>query len=97
MKIKEYEVPQELVESIQARQLELESIKDLLAFLYSTTQYTIDTNKLERLEKEFKQLSTEYNLLKEKVEEIFIADYDRAKTSWSLDFNTNIVTVVEND
>ena len=48
-------------------------------------------------EKEFKQLSTEYNLLKEKVEEIFIADYDRAKTSWSLNFNTNIVTVVEND
>lgn len=97
MKIREYEVPQELVESIQTRQLELESVKDLLAFLYSTTQYNIDTKKLERLEKEFKQLNIEYNLLKEKVEEIFIAEFDRAKTSWNLDFNTNIVTVVEND
>lgn len=97
MRIEEYKVPQELVESIQTRQLELESIKDLLAFLYSTTQYEVDTKKLEHLEKEYKELSIEYNLLKEEVEEIFISEFNRARTSWNLDFNTNIVTVVEND
>ena len=37
----------------------------------------------------------EYNLLRQKITDMVPAEFDKSKTSWNLDFATNLVTVIE--
>ena len=92
------DVDKELSNAIEARQIEMDSVKNLLGFAYSTTTYTIPESRIEKLEKEFNEINTEYNLLKNQIELIAIpSDFNKAKTSWNLEFNNAEVTVTEND
>ena len=44
------------------------------------------------------EINTEYNLLKNQIELIAIpSDFNKAKTSWNLEFDNSEVTVTEND
>ena len=75
-----------------------DSIKNLLGFAYSTTTYAIPESRIEKLEQEFNEINTEYNLLKNQIELIAIpSDFNKAKTSWNLEFDNSEVTVTEND
>lgn len=98
--MKEYqvEISKELSESVEATQLELQSVKDLLGFCYSTTAYTIPEERINKLEKEYKELDIKYNILKQEVENLSVkSSANKMTTSWSLDFKTHIVTVTENE
>lgn len=97
MKTEVYDVPAELVETIQAIQYELDGLKNMLGFAYSTTEYVIPESRIKKLEKDYLDTNARYNLAKNEVENIFINNFDRSKTSWNLDFDTKKVTVVEND
>lgn len=91
-------IDESLSSAVQARQMELDSIKNLLGFAYSTTTYAIPESRIEKLEKEFNEINTEYNLLKNQIELIAIpSDFNKAKTSWNLEFDNSEVTVTEND
>ena len=92
------EIPIELSESVEATQLELNGIKQMLGFAYSTTEYNIPEERIAKLEKEFKDTNAKYEILKGQVEDVAVpAEFDKAVTSWSLDFKTHIVTVTTND
>lgn len=92
------DVDKELSNAIEARQIEMDSLKNLLGFAYSTTAYTIPEERIKKLEKEFNELNAEYNLLKNKIELEYIPnDYNKAKTVWNLDFNNSTLKVTEND
>lgn len=88
-----YDVPVELVEAIQARQIELDGLKNMLAFCYSTTDYIIPEERITKLENDYNDKFTEYSLLKLKVEDIFSSDFNNSKMNWSLDFSTCKVRV----
>ena len=48
MKQYKVEVPKELTDSVQGAQLELQGIKDLLGFAYSTTEYNIPEERIKK-------------------------------------------------
>jgi len=87
-----------LCDSVQAAQLELQNIKDLLGFAYSSTEYNIPEERIAKLEKEFSELNAKYTLLKQQVESVAVpVEKNKLTTSWSLDFDTSTVTITEND
>ena len=95
MKETTFEIDPALSESIQARQIELDGIQRMLAFAWSTTEYTIPQEKIDELKEDYNKTNLEYNLLRQKITDMVPAEFDKAKTSWNLDFATHKVTVIE--
>ncbi len=89
-------IPAELSDEIQACQIELEGLKQLIAFLMSNTEYVIPEERIVGLQKDFMAKNKIYNDLKLKVEDFVPADFDKSKTSWNLDFTTYSVEITEN-
>lgn len=95
MKETSFEIDHALSEAIQARQVELDGIQRMLAFAWSTTEYQIPQDKIDELKADYNKTNLEYNLLRQKITDMVPAEFDKSKTSWNLDFATNMVTVVE--
>ncbi len=88
-------IPLELSDEIQACQIELDGLKQLIAFLLSNSEYIIPEEKINKLQKDFIEKNKIYNDLKLKVEDYIPADFNKTKTSWSLDFATQNVEIIE--
>lgn len=88
-------IPTELSDSIQACQIELDGLKELIAFLLASVEYNIPEERINKLQKDFINVNKTYNELKLKVEDYIPVDFDKSKTSWNLDFSTGSVEVVE--
>lgn len=98
MRTKDVKIEMDLVNAVQERQIEMESLKNLLGFAYSTTAYVVPEERIKKLEKQFMDTSAEYELLKNKVDALVVPeDFNRSKSDWNLDFSTGIVTVTEHD
>ena len=95
MKETTFEIDHALSEAIQARQVELDGIQRMLAFAWSTTEYTIPQDKIDELKEDYNKTNLEYNLLRQKITDMVPPEFDKSKTSWNLDFATHMVTVVE--
>ncbi len=95
MKETTFEIDHALTEAIQARQVELDGIQRMLAFAWSTTEYQIPQEKINELKEEYNKTNLEYNLLRQKITDMVPKEFDKSKTSWNLDFATNVVTVIE--
>lgn len=88
-------IPMELSDNIQRIQVELDGLKQLIGYLLSTEEYNIPVEKIEKLQEEFIMKNKIYNELKLKVEDYIPEDFDKNKTSWTLDFSTYQVEIVE--
>ena len=88
-------VPEELSDGIQACQVELTGLKDLISYLLANTEYNIPEERIEALERRFMAQTKLYNDLKLKVEDYIPSDFDKTKTSWNLDFATYTVEIIE--
>ena len=88
-------IPLELSDGIQACQIELDGLKQLIGFLLSSVEYNIPEEKINKLQQDFMKKNKEYNDLKLQVENYIPADFDKNKTSWNLDFSTYEVEIVE--
>lgn len=95
MKQTTFQIDPALSEAIQARQIELDGIQRMLAFAWSTTEYQIPQEKIDELKADYNKTNLEYNLLRQKITDMVPAEFDKARTSWNLDFATNEVTVIE--
>lgn len=90
-------VSQELCDAIKTRQVELEGIRNLIAYCLSQKEYDIPVERLADLQNKYTLVFQEYEVLKGEVEKLFINDVDRNKTSWDLNFDTCEVTITVND
>lgn len=88
-------VPTELSDAIQACQVEMDGLKQLIGYAMSTTDYTIPQSKIDELQDKFMSKNKVYNQLKDEVEKLIPADFDKTKTNWSLDFATHQAEVIE--
>lgn len=88
-------VPAELSNAIQSCQVEMDGLKQLIGYAMSTTDYVIPQEKIDELQKQFMVKNREYNQLKEDVEKLIPADFDKSRTNWSLDFSTYQVEIIE--
>lgn len=95
MKETTFQIDPALSDAIQARQIELDGIQRMLAFAWSTTEYTIPQEKIDELKADYNKTNLEYNLLRQKITDMVPEDFDKSKTSWNLDFATHTVSVVE--
>ena len=95
MKQTTFQIDPALSEAIQARQIELDGIQRMLAFAWSTTEYQIPKEKIDELKADYNKTNLEYNLLRQKITDMAPAEFDKARTSWNLDFATNEATVIE--
>ena len=88
-----FDVPAELCDALEAKQYEVNGLQKLIAFALSmNNEYQVADDKFARLQKEFIKANAEYELLKEKVEDLF-GDIDKTRASWNLDFRTKKVVV----
>lgn len=95
MKTFEFKVDRSICEALEDAQLSKASLSDLYAFsLGNQARYSIPDEKIEQLELKVVEANKRYELLKAEVEKVFVG-VDKTKASWSLDFNTGIVTVNE--
>lgn len=88
-----FTVDSALAEAIQARQVELDGLQRMLAFAWSTTEYQIPKERIDELKEDYNKTNLEYNLLRQKITDMVPEDFDKSRTSWNLDFATNVVTV----
>ena len=95
MKETTFKIDHALSEAIQTRQVELDGLQRMLAFAWSTTEYTIPQEKIDELKEDYNKTNLEYNLLRQKITDMVPAEFDKTKTSWNLDFATHKVTVIE--
>ena len=95
MKEMEFKIDQALCDMIEERQYELDGLKNLLGFAWSTTEYQIPQEKIKELQDRFNLVNKEYNILKEQITNMIPDDYNRENTSWNLDFKDCIVHVTE--
>lgn len=95
MKQTTFQIDPALSEAIQARQIELDGIQRMLAFAWSTTEYNIPQEKINELKADYNKTNLEYNILRQQVTDMVPEDFDKSITTWSLDFATNTVTVIE--
>lgn len=89
-------VPTDLSDAIQACQIEMDGLKQLIGYAMAATDYVIPQEKIDELQNKFMLKNKEYNQLKEQVEKLIPVDFDKTKTNWSLDFATYQVEVIEN-
>ena len=58
-----FTIDENLRDAIQARQIEMEGLQNLIGFAMSTTQYNIPKEKITEMRKEYNDKLFEYNLL----------------------------------
>lgn len=90
-------IPKELNDALQQRQIELDGIQRLLAFAWSTTEYQIPEDRINKLQAEYNRINNEYSILKDQVTDIVTVGIDRERASWNLNFDTNTVTLYVKD
>lgn len=95
MRTFEMKIDESLCNMIEQRQYELAGLKDLLGFAWSNTTYNIPQEKIAELEAKHNMVNKEYELLKETITNLIPEDFDRSKTSWTLNFTDKTVYVTE--
>lgn len=86
------EVSQELCDKIEALQYEVESRKDLIAFILSNDMKT-NSIQFEKYNKEYLEFFKKYNLAKQELVNKYFPNIQYSH--WNLDFSSRIVTVEE--
>lgn len=90
-----FTIDENLRDAIQARQIEMEGLQNLIGFAMSTTQYNIPKEKITEMRKEYNDKLFEYNLLKDEISNIIPKEYQEDKYSWQLDFTEATVSIYE--
>lgn len=95
MERKDIKIAEELVQTIQAKQMEVNGLKDLYGFAISTSAYEIPQEKIDKLQKQYMDANAEFELAKLEVEKTFVTEGIpvNTRTNWNLDYNTGICTV----
>lgn len=83
---------QELINLIEALHYEVNSRKDLIAFMLNSDMRT-DTAAYERYNKEYMEFYIQYNKAKNKLEEMYVRTAVKNPINWNLDFETGEVTI----
>lgn len=91
-----FKIDESLRDAIQARQIEMDGLQNLIGFALSTTQYNIPTEKITSMRKEYEDTLYEYNLLKGEVDKLIPVEYKLEKYSWQLDFTEGVISIYEN-
>lgn len=84
-------IDESLVSAINARQIKLDSLKKLISFALSGYE-DISEQDVCDLKEEYLEIYTEYELLKNKVQEIIKRSAGSDFINWSLDFTTKEAT-----
>lgn len=86
------EISKELCDKIEALQYEVESRKDLIAFIISNDMKT-SSSQFERYNQEYLEFYKKYNLAKQEMVRTYFPDVNYL--SWNLDFASRTVTIEE--
>lgn len=96
MKIIEVSVPNELVETVQAAQIEAQGIKNMWAFCISNNGYDIPQDKKDKIQQDVLEKESYYIICKERVEKYLKEQYPNI-SYWDLDFESRIAKVTINE
>ena len=88
-------VDQKLNDDILTIQVEMDGLKQLIAYMLSTTEYLIPQEKIDALQADFMKKNKIYNDLKSEIEALIPDGFIKEKTSWNLMFATAEVEFVE--
>lgn len=83
---------EEFVNLIEALHYEVNSRKDLIAFMLNNNMRT-DTEAYEKYNKEYKEFYVQYNEAKNKLEEMYVRAAVKNPINWNLNFETSEVTI----
>ena len=83
---------EEFVNLIEALHYEVNSRKDLIAYMLNSNMRT-DTEAYEKYNREYREFYIQYNEAKNKLEEMYVRTAVENPTSWNLDFETGEVTI----
>lgn len=90
-------VSEELNEKLLDVQVEMDGLKQLIAYMLSTTEYIIPEEKINALQAKFMEKNKIYNDLKSEVETLIPSNFNKEKTSWNLIFANAQVEFTEED
>lgn len=83
---------EEFVNLIEALHYEVNSRKDLIAYMLNSDMRT-DTAAYEKYNREYREFYVQYNEAKNKLEEMYVRTAVENPMSWNLDFETGEVTI----
>lgn len=83
---------QELINLIESLHYEVNSRKDLIAFMLNSNMRT-DTTAYERYNKEYMEFYIQYNEAKNKLEQMYVRTAVENPKDWNLDFETGEITI----
>lgn len=83
---------QELVNLIESLHYEVNSRKDLIAYMLNSDMRT-DTAAYEKYNKEYREFYVQYNEAKNKLEETYVRTAVENPMNWNLDFETGKITI----
>lgn len=83
---------EEFVNLIEALHYEVNSRKDLIAFMLNSNMRT-DTEAYEKYNREYREFYIQYNEAKSKLEEMYVRTAVENPMNWNLDFNSGEVTI----
>jgi hypothetical protein len=83
---------QELINLIEKLHYEVNSRKDLIAYMLNNNMRT-DTEAYEKYNREYREFYIQYNEAKNKLEEIYVRTAVENPINWNLDFETSEVTI----
>ena len=83
---------EEFVNLIEALHYEVNSRKDLIAYMLNSNMRT-DTEAYEKYNREYREFYIQYNEAKNKLEEMYVRTVIENPTSWNLNFETGEVTI----
>ena len=82
----------EFVNLIEALHYEVNSRKDLIAYMLNSNMRT-DTEAYEKYNREYREFYIQYNEAKNKLEEMYVRAAVENPMNWNLDFETGEVTI----
>lgn len=85
----------ELVTKLEATNYEVESRKEVIAFMLGSNYTNSEAFKL--YQDEYQKFFMEYNLLKARLEELYVKPVVNTdqRVDWNLDFQTGVLTIYE--
>lgn len=83
---------EEFVNLIEALHYEVNSRKDLIAYMLNSNMRT-DTEAYEKYNREYREFYVQYNEAKNKLEEMYVRTAVEDPINWNLDFSTGEITI----
>lgn len=91
---KTIELNRETRDYIQSLQYEVDARKDIIAFMIDRGM-DINSETFKKYQKEFAEFLVQYNTAKDEISNMYVIPtlQENEKVTWSLDFETSIITV----